>query len=129
MFTYHVIEIATGELKFVYDAESPIEWNEYPFSLFNHEEHPYAPPVVTPPEEGPKHIRLTKLEFLRRFSINERIALRQAAQASPQVYDYMALLELAEEVFLDDPDTVGGVEFLEQIGLIGVGRAAEILNG
>lgn len=70
---------------------------------------------------------LTKLEYLRRFNQDERIAIRSAAEASPQLQDYLAMMELAQDIDTEDADTIGAVTMLEQIGLIGAGRAAEIL--
>ena len=70
---------------------------------------------------------ITKLAYLRRFNQDERIAIRAAAEVSPQLQDYMALLELSEEISLDDPDTIAAVNMLEMVGLIAAGRAAEIL--
>lgn len=70
---------------------------------------------------------LTKLQYLRRFTQQERINIRNAASASPELYDYMALLDLAEEIDLSDPDTIAAVTMLEMAGLIAEGRAAEIL--
>ena len=70
---------------------------------------------------------ITKLQYLRRFTNAERIAIRTATKAEPVLEDYMALLELAEEINLDDPDTGGALAMLEASGLIAVGRAAEIL--
>ena len=37
------------------------------------------------------------------------------------------LMELAQEINLDDPDTVAAVQMIEQAGLIAAGRAAEVL--
>lgn len=130
MYTFYVIDKTTRQLAFKYDAEAPIEWNEYPFALYDHEPHPHEnaePPPPPPP--APLHMRLTKLEFLRRFSQAERIAMRNAAAQSPEMHDYMAMLELAEEIFLDDADTVAGVTLLESVGIIAPGRATEVLSG
>ena len=41
--------------------------------------------------------------------------------------DYLQLMELAQEINLDDPDTVAAVQMLEQSGLIAAGRAVEVL--
>ena len=71
--------------------------------------------------------KLTKLQYLRRFTQQERINIRNAAGSSPELYDYLAMLELAEEIDLDDPDTVGAVNMLEMVGLIAAGRADEVL--
>ena len=86
--------------------------------------------VITPPSPPapPAAARiLTKVAYLKRFTQAERMAIRGAAKESPQVEDYVELLNLSEEVDLDDPETVLGVNTLEAAGLIGAGRAAEIL--
>lgn len=75
----------------------------------------------------PQHV-LTKLEYLRRFTQEERIAIRAAAKQSAQLEDYLSMLELAQDVTLSDPDTQGAVQMLEHAGLIAPGRAAEILG-
>jgi tRNA(Ser,Leu) C12 N-acetylase TAN1 len=36
-------------------------------------------------------------------------------------------MELSAEVQLTNPNTIAGVQMLEQLGLIGVGRAAQVL--
>jgi len=74
----------------------------------------------------PGNPQLTKLQFLRRFTAPERIAIR--ASADPLIVDFMQLLDLAQDVRLDDPDTQAGVAYLEQQTLIAEGRAAEILT-
>jgi hypothetical protein len=71
--------------------------------------------------------RLTKLAFLNRFTADERIAIRAAAAQSPAIADYLAMLDAAQDVDLTDARTVGGAAALEAAGLIGAGRAAEIL--
>lgn len=68
---------------------------------------------------------LTKLEFLRRFAAEERIAIR--ASTDPVIVDFLHLLDLAQEVRLDDADTQAGVRHLESVGLLAAGRAEAIL--
>ena len=68
---------------------------------------------------------LTQLAFLRRFTAEERIASR--ASVDPVVQDFLHLLGLAQEIRLDDADTVAGVNYLESLGLLAEGRAAEVL--
>ena len=82
--------------------------------------------VEFPEPEPIREVQLTKLQFLRRFTAEERIAIR--ASANPVIVDFMSLLDLAQDVQLDDPDTVAGVHYLETLTLISVGRAAEILG-
>ena len=50
------------------------------------------------------------------------------ASTDPVIVDFLHLLTLAQEVRLDDPDTIAGVEYLEQQGLLAEGRAAMILS-
>lgn len=70
---------------------------------------------------------LTKLQYLRRFTSMERVTIRTAAKTEPVLEDYLAMLELAEDISLDDADTIAAVNMLELAGLIAPGRAAEIL--
>jgi len=81
--------------------------------------------VEFPEPEIPREIQLTKLQFLRRFTTAERIAIR--ASTNPVIVDFMQLLDLAQDVRLDDPDTIQGVNYLEGLNLLAAGRAAEIL--
>jgi hypothetical protein len=70
---------------------------------------------------------LTKREFLERFTADERVAIRTAAQGSMAVQDYLELVNVSDEIDLTYATTIGGVQALEGAGLIGEGRAAEIL--
>jgi hypothetical protein len=70
---------------------------------------------------------ITKLEFLNRFTAEERITIRTVAQTNPAIADYLAMLDAAQDVSLIDARTIGGAQALEAAGLIGEGRAAEIL--
>ena len=70
---------------------------------------------------------LTKLEYLRRFTAEERINVRTVAKTNAALEDFMVLMDLASEINLDDPDTIAGVHMLEAAGLLAQGRASEIL--
>jgi hypothetical protein len=132
MESWQVTSKATGEPVFRYqcdDGIGPIYWVGMEAETHDHtlveDETPETPPVTV---YGGRRI-LSKLEFLRLFKTEERITLRTVAKTNPVVEDYMQLLELAEEINLDDEDTVGGVQMMEQAGLLGEGRAAEVLRG
>jgi len=78
--------------------------------------------------EPPQVRRVSRLAFRNRFTDAEKLALYTAAESSVQLRVYLDDLAAAEFVDLDYPATVAGVQALEQAGIIGAGRAAEILG-
>ena len=93
-----------------------------------YEDGHFVPPPV--PEPGPVPVAITvmtKLSFLRRFTQAERLAIRAAKATDPVIEDADALMQLAEEIDVADPDTVHYVGYLAQQGLIAPSRVAEIL--
>lgn len=119
MSNWTVEDRLTGEVVHAYGADIPSHYETFPLEQYNHilQKEVIAEPVRT----------VTKLEYLRRFTQVERIAIRAASTQSPELADYLAMLEIAQDIDLDDPDTVAAVTMLEQAGLIAAGRAAEIL--
>lgn len=88
----------------------------------------YANGVFTPPIIPAPSKILSKVAYLKRFTQAERIAIRSAAKVSPQVNDYIEMLNAAADVVhLEDPITAEGLQALETAGLLAAGRAAEIL--
>lgn len=69
---------------------------------------------------------LSQLSFLRKFTAEERIAIRTSID--PIIIDFLHLLNIAQDINLSDPDTVAGVNYLESIGLLDTGRATTILT-
>ena len=124
MTTYTVTHRSTGVEIYRYSATAPIEWAGMGFDTHDHTELPEDgipdAPIVA--------MTWTKLEYLRRFTQAERIAIRETAKSVPALEDYLMLLELAEEVRSDDPDIAAALQMLEGAGLIGPGRANEILG-
>lgn len=80
-----------------------------------------APPVVTPQTER----SISASKYLQRFTQTERLAIR--GSTDPIVADFIGLAQVTPMIFLDDPLTIGGTQYLEAHNLIGVGRAAQIL--
>ena len=119
MAEYIVEERDTGIVVYAYTADKATDFPEYPFAQYNHIRQKEV-------EAAPVPRTTTKLEYLRRFTTAERVAIRAAAATNPVLDDYLKLMELAQEINLDDPDTVAAVQMLEQSGLIAAGRAAEV---
>lgn len=82
------------------------------------------------PENGQSYnsIKITKLAFRNRFTMAEKVTMQVALAQSPALQAWFEDFKVATFVDLARPDTQAGVYFLEQSQLIGVGRAAIILN-
>lgn len=124
MAEYIVTRKSDGAEMLRYSAAQAQEVNGLDLVDYDHTEWT---PEAQPPATANR--TLTKLEYLRRFTVDERVAIRAAAAANPVLADYLALMELAQEINTCDPDTIAAVQMLEQAGLIAAGRAQEILNG
>lgn len=70
---------------------------------------------------------LTVLSFRSRFTDAEKIAIYTAAQTEVAIRVWLDDLAAAQDVDLSDIRIVSGVNAMEFGGLIGSGRAAEIL--
>ncbi len=117
MATFQAINLETSEV-FQYEADTPQEihrgegWRLD--QVFVSEASPDDPPP-DPRKYGGRR-RLSKLEFIDLLAW-----IRKMELATPE--------DDGTSINLDDPRTQGGVQALELIGLIGEGRAEEILNG
>jgi len=72
--------------------------------------------------------KISVRDFLRRFTLSERIAIREARQTDMIIEDFMSLMEAEGTVRSSHPDTVAGMGYLVQQGLITQERAEEILG-
>ncbi len=70
--------------------------------------------------------KLTKLKFLNRFTMQERIVIR--ASTDPIVADIMNLFDAAEYIDTQDVNTIQGIGYLNAIGIISNTRLAEVLS-
>lgn len=130
---FYVTDNNTGALLYLSDLEPPPE-----FIGQGHFEHE-VPLTVAQINAGYAYdqeartfvIRqnITKLQFLRRFTMQERIAIRAAQASDPIINDFMTLLDMAQEISTSDPDTVMGMQYLASQGLLTAERVAEILGG
>ena len=91
------------------------------------------------PEPAPVPRRLATLAFRRRFTAAERAAIEWAAVDKPEHSEQERMgsaalrsslkdQDQATYIDLDDLDTIAGTHAIEQLGLIGDGRADEILT-
>lgn len=71
---------------------------------------------------------LTPLEFLNRFSDEEAISILTLTKTNPQIELWWIKYNKAQDIDLNDQQTIDGVTMLETAGIIAAGRAAEILT-
>lgn len=71
--------------------------------------------------------RITRLQFLSRFTDAEMQAVIAASDQSPALRAALMKWQTADGIVLTDPATVAGVEALEIAGLLAAGRSAEVL--
>jgi hypothetical protein len=124
----HIIGNSDAYEDIVWDAGNPVP------SKQTLDEWIAANPVV--PESDK---RITVLAFRNRFTVNEKIATELAAIDNPaaaaNVRQFAAAIrvmlrdtESANFIDLSRADTRAGVQMLEQYGIIGVGRASQIMD-
>lgn len=70
---------------------------------------------------------LTPLEFLNRFTDEEAINILSLSKTNSQVELWWVKYNKAQDIDLDDPQTISGVNYLESSGVIAAGRASIIL--
>jgi hypothetical protein len=89
----------------------------------------HAPEPVIQEEVPPVRIStISKLDYMDRFTNAELAGIYTAAKQSIQVEVWLEKFKLATHIDLDDPRTISGVHSLEAAGLIGQGRAEDILT-
>ena len=80
------------------------------------------------PEDSITVARVTRLQFLQRFTDDEMNGFVTAAKTNAALEAYLMKLQNAEGIVLTDPATIMGTQALEMLGIIGTGRAATILT-
>lgn len=97
------------------------ELSQYgPGDLYDGSYFSKAPVVVLPPPP------VSRLEFLRSFSAQQRISIRAAND--PIIVDALQLLDLAEEINLQDSDVIFFVNYCADQGYITTADADRILG-
>lgn len=90
--------------------------------------------IAANPTAGTVEVGLTKYQFRQLFTFSERVAI-DSFEDNTSLSDsnkaiirtFLKDLELSGEVFLSN--VASGMYFLESVGLIGEGRAAEVVAG
>lgn len=143
MTQYAVIDKATGEEVYRYEADAPIEWNEWEFATHDHVPVVDQAPIVsgTPePRYGGRRM-LTRLEFIDLLGDDVYEAALTMQKTSVQMEGWVKRLEMAapdadgRSVNLEDPRTVAGIQCLGFLcgptmqNLVGATWSEEVLRG
>tara|TARA_R110000803_G_scaffold167537_2_gene230808 strand:+ start:275 stop:691 length:417 start_codon:yes stop_codon:yes gene_type:complete len=87
----------------------------------------FTPPPPEPePEPVPSPV-ISRLAFRNRFTFAEKQGIYTAAETSVDIRIFLDDIASAADIDLTDPQTIAGVQSLEDSGLITSGRGAEIL--
>lgn len=122
---YVVTNKATGAEVYRYESDAAVEWVGMEFSTHAHAE------LAVPAEPAPTPAlgQISKLSYMGRFTDAELASVYGAAKVSLAVEVWLERFKLSEFIDLSDPRTLAGLQALEANGLIGAGRALEILHG
>lgn len=127
MTVYNLIETATGKL--IADSYDPITKFSADRSV-----------VETPDRKGiwnqstldydPRPIdrRISHTEFMARFTDEEKEDLVEAAKTIKKANTFIKMIPMMQIIDRDDTFIVDAVNGMGAVGIIGVGRAAEILS-
>lgn len=72
-------------------------------------------------------IPLSQREFLDRFTVQERISVRQGAKTDPVIEDLLDYLNGGSVVYRNNPATGSGLDYLISVGILIATRKVEIL--
>lgn len=121
-----VTEISTGKEVYRYTSDKAIEWEGMEFAT-----HTHLPTTETVEAVQPIIVerKISKLEYMELFTDSEMASIFAAAKTSPLVEIWLEKFRLSEFIDLADPRNADGLQAIEAAGILGQGRAAEILNG
>jgi hypothetical protein len=80
-------------------------------------------------KQRPDFTNLHKIDFLKLFTQPERISIVAEAKTNLAIADWEYMLGHSTTISLLDTEILSGIPALEMMGLIGAGRAAQILAG
>ena len=71
---------------------------------------------------------ISKLDFLKRLTFAERVAIETAAETDPEIRVVKQSWLAANEIKIDDPEMVLGIDLYISKGLIAIDRKEDILS-
>ena len=78
--------------------------------------------------EARNRLKLTRLQFLQRFTFDELVAIETAAETNAGLRVLQRQQNAAEYIDVLDPNTIGGVQYLVSLELLTTARAEAILT-
>lgn len=128
MKTFSVRRISDGVEVYRYQYDAPIDMAAFPAPDYMHFEVPTDPAPEPATVYGGRRT-ITRIEFLRLLRDTERVAIRTLARTDAFAEDFVALLDAAPEVHLDDADVARGLSYLTSKNCLTADRVVEVLRG
>jgi len=69
---------------------------------------------------------LTHLQFMTRFTMEERVAIRAASKTDPLIDDFLELLKISDYIYPTHAMTQAGLAYMVSQNLLTAERAAEV---
>ena len=85
--------------------------------------------VDAPPPPAPPSIAVSPLDFIGLLTQAEALAITTAGQTDAQVSLFITMASAADLIHMNDPRTIGGLQYLESKGLLTADRVTKILAG
>lgn len=85
----------------------------------------YSAGVFSEPPAPQSVRKISRIDFMRRIPVAKRIGIRQSTD--PVVVDFLAMLDVVEQVELDNSDTIAGKNYLVQQGLLTADEGAALI--
>ena len=79
-------------------------------------------------EAPPEHTRWPLIDFRKRFTAAEKVALYQAAETDIMVKIFLDDVAATPEIVQDDPELNQGIAYVVSKGILTLERAGEILD-
>ena len=72
--------------------------------------------------------KLTRFQFVNRFTLEEMVAIESAADNDPEVRVFLRLLDVAEDIDLQNEKLLSGLNLLVSKGILTQERLEEVLS-
>jgi len=112
--------------EFVYNAAAELDLNAVMASRAARIDADLVAQAAVEAEAQNYALPLTHLQFMTRFTMEERVAIRAAAKTDPVIDDFLELLEISDYIYPAHEMTLAGLQYMVSQNLLTSERAVEV---